>query len=155
MCWLWFWLSILSMRVDLSPSGQNFISNLILNCFRISKYWHWPGWVWKLCFYSNTCGWYSICAPHANSYHCFENSCYAPINSSWGYNNWTVSLRIPANNCPDMLIEHRLAGVDANPYLLVAALLAGINHGLSVIKEPPPPVEGNAYLFSETELPRT
>jgi glutamine synthetase len=96
-----------------------------------------------------------ICAPHANSYHRFENSSYAPINSSWGYNNRTVSLRIPANDGPDMRIEHRLAGADTNPYLLVAALLAGIHHGLSVKKEPPPPVEGNAYLISETELPRT
>ncbi|MBT5793749.1 MAG: glutamine synthetase, partial [Deltaproteobacteria bacterium] len=96
-----------------------------------------------------------ICAPHANSYHRFENSSYAPINSSWGYNNRTVSLRIPANDGPDMRIEHRLAGADTNPYLLVAALLAGIHHGLSVKKEPPPPVKGNAYLISETELPRT
>jgi glutamine synthetase len=54
-----------------------------------------------------------------------------------------------------MRIEHRLAGADANPYLLVAALLAGINHGLSVKKEPPPSFEGNAYLISDTELPRT
>jgi glutamine synthetase len=96
-----------------------------------------------------------ICAPHANSYHRFENSSYAPINSSWGYNNRTVSLRIPANDGRDMRIEHRLAGADANPYLLVAALLGGIHHGLSVKKEPPPPVEGNAYLISDTELPRT
>ena len=96
-----------------------------------------------------------ICAPHANSYHRFENASYAPINSSWGYNNRTVSFRIPANNGPDMRIEHRLAGADANPYLLVAALLAGIHHGLSRKKEPPPPVEGNAYLNTDTELPRT
>jgi glutamine synthetase len=33
-----------------------------------------------------------------------------------------------------MWIEQRLAGADANPYLLVAALLAGIHHGLSVKK---------------------
>jgi glutamine synthetase len=37
----------------------------------------------------------------------------------------------------------------------VAALLAGIHHGLSVKKENPPPVEGNAYLISDTELQRT
>jgi glutamine synthetase len=75
-----------------------------------------------------------ICAPYANSYHRFENSSYAPINSSWGYNNRTVSLRTPANDGPDMWIEQRLAGADANPYLLVAALLTGIHHGLSVKK---------------------
>ena len=96
-----------------------------------------------------------ICAPHANSYHRFRIASYAPINSSWGYNNRTVSFRIPANDGPDMRIEHRLAGADANPYLLVAALLSGIHHGLSAKKEPPPPVEGNAYLHTDTELPRT
>ena len=45
-----------------------------------------------------------------------------------------------------------MAGADANPYLLVAALLSGIHHGLSAKKEPPPPVEGNAYLQTGTEL---
>ena len=54
-----------------------------------------------------------------------------------------------------MRIEHRLAGADTNPYLLVAALLAGVHQRLSVKKEPPPPVEGNAYLISDTENPRT
>jgi glutamine synthetase len=54
-----------------------------------------------------------------------------------------------------MRIEHRLAGADANPYLLVGALLAGIHHGLSVKKMPPAPIEGNAYLQTDTELPRT
>ena len=96
-----------------------------------------------------------ICAPHANSFHRFQSGSYAPINSSWGYNNRTVSLRIPANDGPDMRIEYRLAGADANPYLLVAALLAGIHHGLSAKQNPPPPVEGNAYLEIDTELPRT
>ena len=96
-----------------------------------------------------------ICAHHASSYHRFENFSYAPINSSWFYNNRTVSFRTPANDVPDMWIEHLLTGADANLSLLVAALLAGIHHGLSVKKKHPPPVEGNAYLISDTELPRT
>ena len=96
-----------------------------------------------------------IFAPHANSFHRYRSGTYAPINSSWGYNNRTVSFRIPANDGPDMRIEHRLAGADANPYLLVGALLAGIHHGLSVKKMPPAPIEGNAYLQTDTELPRT
>jgi glutamine synthetase len=96
-----------------------------------------------------------IFAPHANSFHRYRSGTYAPINSSWGYNNRTVSFRIPANDGPDMRIEHRLAGADANPYLLVVALLAGIHHGLSVKKMPPAPIEGNAYLQTDTELPRT
>ena len=96
-----------------------------------------------------------ICAPHANSYHRFQSGSYAPVNMSWGYNNRTVSIRIPANSGPDMRIEHRLAGADANPYLLVSALLAGLNHGLITKIEPPAPVEGNAYLQADTKLPLT
>ena len=96
-----------------------------------------------------------VCAPHANSYHRFQSGSYAPVNMSWGYNNRTVSLRIPANNGPDMRIEHRLAGADANPYLLVSTLLAGLHYGLITKTEPPAPVEGNAYLQTDTELPLT
>ena len=96
-----------------------------------------------------------ICAPHANSYHRFQSGSYAPVNMSWGYNNRTVSIRIPANNGPDMRIEHRLAGADANPYLLVSALLAGLQYGLISKTEPPAPVKGNAYLQPDTELPLT
>jgi glutamine synthetase len=96
-----------------------------------------------------------ICAPHANSYHRFQSGSYAPVNMSWGYNNRTVSIRIPANNGPDMRIEHRLAGADANPYLLVSALLAGLHYGLITKTEPPAPVGGNAYLQADAELPLT
>ena len=96
-----------------------------------------------------------ICAPHANSYHRFQNDSCAPVNTSWGYNNRTVSIRIPASEGPDTRIEHRLAGADANPYLLVSALLSGILHGLKINNDPPPPEKGNAYLHTESELPQT
>jgi len=96
-----------------------------------------------------------IFAPHANSYHRFHSDSYAPINSSWGYNNRTVSFRIPASNKVDTRIEHRIAGADSNPYLLVAAILSGIYHGLMTKKLPPPPVNGNAYLQKVNNLPLT
>ena len=96
-----------------------------------------------------------IYAPHANSYHRFHRDSYAPVNSSWGYNNRTVSFRIPANTGNDIRIEHRIAGADANPYLLVAAMLSGIYHGLKKKNLPPPPIEGNAYLQKNNELPTT
>ena len=96
-----------------------------------------------------------ICAPHANSYHRFQNDSCAPVNMSWGYNNRTVSIRIPPSEGPDTRIEHRLAGADANPYLLVSSLLCGILHGLNQKKDPPPPEDGNSYLQNDSELPRT
>lgn len=42
-------------------------------------------------------------------------------------------------------IEHRVAGADVNPYLLLATLLASLHHGLSRKLTPPPPIVGNAY----------
>jgi len=96
-----------------------------------------------------------IFASHANSYHRFNIDSYAPINSSWGYNNRTVSFRIPASNLVDTRIEHRIAGADTNPYLLVATILSGIYHGLKTKKMPPPPAKGNAYLEKDFDLPRT
>ena len=67
-----------------------------------------------------------ICAPHANSYHRFQSGSYAPVNMSWGYNNRTVSIRIPANSGPDMRIEHRLAGADANPPMHLSVFIPAL-----------------------------
>jgi glutamine synthetase len=64
---------------------------------------------------------------------------------TWGFDNRSVALRIPAGARAARRIEHRVAGADANPYLLLAALLAAIHHGLAEGLEPPPPSVGNAY----------
>lgn len=84
----------------------------------------------------------ALLAPHGNSYRRFQRGSYAPMAPNWGYNNRTVAFRVPAGA---RRIEHRVAGADANPYLAMAALLAGIHHGLAHDLEPPPPLEGNAY----------
>jgi glutamine synthetase len=42
-------------------------------------------------------------------------------------------------------IEHRRPGADANPYLAIAACLAGGLYGIEHELEPPAPVVGNAY----------
>jgi glutamine synthetase len=42
-------------------------------------------------------------------------------------------------------IEHRVAGADANPYLVVAAVLAGIHHGITNEIAPQEPVVGDGY----------
>src|SRR5690606_37935374 len=53
----------------------------------------------------------------------------------------------------NMRIEHRLAGADANPYLLMAALLSAIHYDITNRIEPPPMTEGNAYEQHEPSLP--
>jgi glutamine synthetase len=87
----------------------------------------------------------AIFAPNANSYRRFRPNSYAPVAPTWGVNNRTVSLRIPAGPPESRHIEHRVAGADSNPYLALAALLAGVHHGLAGKLDPGPPVVGDGY----------
>ncbi len=83
-------------------------------------------------------------APHANSYRRFEAGTYAPVVPCWAENNRTAALRIPRSTADDMRIEHRLPGADANPYLVLAAMLQGMLQGMERALPPPPAVSGNA-----------
>jgi glutamine synthetase len=87
----------------------------------------------------------AICAPGPNSYRRFRPEAYVPMAATWSVNNRGSALRIPVSNAANRRIEHRLAGADANPYLVVAWMLAGIHRGLSRGVEPPPALDGNAY----------
>ena len=87
----------------------------------------------------------AIFAPNANSYRRFRANSYAPVAPTWGVNNRTVSLRVPAGPPAGRHIEHRVAGADANPYLALAALLAGVHYGLTHQIDPGPPVVGDGY----------
>lgn len=87
----------------------------------------------------------AILAPNANSYRRFKANSYAPVAPIWGVNNRTVSLRVPAGLAPTRHVEHRVAGADANPYLVLAAVLAGAHHGIANRIDPGPPVTGDGY----------
>ncbi len=95
----------------------------------------------------------AIFAPNANSYRRFLTDSYAPVNRAWGTNNRTVSLRIPHSDPQAVRVEHRPAGADANPYLVVAAILAGIHHGIENRIDPGPIERGNAYERPEGRIP--
>lgn len=88
---------------------------------------------------------FAIFAPNANSYRRFRANSFAPVEPTWGVDNRTVSLRIPKGAPPTRHIEHRVAGADANPYLALAALLAGVHHGLTNRIHPGPPTVGDGY----------
>ena len=64
-----------------------------------------------------------------------------------------MAVRVPTGSADAVRIEHRVAGADANPYLMLASILAGIHHGLSNQIEPSEPIEGNAYEQLEPSLP--
>ncbi len=84
-------------------------------------------------------------APSFNAYRRFQPGNHAPIGSAWGYDNRTTAIRIPESPSAARRIEHRVAGADANPYLVLAAVLAGIWHGIENTLSPPNPIEGNAW----------
>ncbi|MCW4453800.1 glutamine synthetase family protein [Flavobacterium sp. MXW15] len=92
-------------------------------------------------------------APHANSYRRFVANAFVPLDDSWGFNNRTVALRVPHSDPANTRIEHRTAGADANPYLVAAAVLAGILRGLDEQCDPGPPVRGNAYAQQPAQGP--
>jgi glutamine synthetase len=94
-----------------------------------------------------------VFAPHANSWRRFVGQSYAPVAPTWGVNNRSVALRIPAGDIKARRIEHRPAGVDANPYLVAATVLAGIRHGLQHQIDPGPETTGNGYSTEGPPMP--
>jgi glutamine synthetase len=97
--------------------------------------------------------WMLLFAPTVNSYKRFRPECYVPVAPTWGLNNRGVALRIPADRPENRRIEHRVAGADVNPYLLTAAVLAGIHHGIVYGLDPGPPTRGNPYAEEGVALP--
>ncbi|MGE0581867.1 MAG: glutamine synthetase family protein [Steroidobacteraceae bacterium] len=89
-----------------------------------------------------------VFAPNANSYRRYRSLSYAPVAPTWGVNNRTVSLRVPAGPPASRHVEHRIAGADANLYLAVATVLAGLEKGLDGQIDPGPPVQGNGYAIA-------
>ncbi len=94
-----------------------------------------------------------VFAPHANSWRRFASNSYAPVSPTWGVNNRSVALRIPAGDIRARRIEHRPAGVDANPYLVAATVLAGIRHGWAHQIDPGPETTGNGYADAQDAPP--
>ena len=91
--------------------------------------------------------------PNVNSYRRFGAQFYVPNAPSWGLDNRTVAVRVPTGSDEAIRIEHRVAGADANPYLMMASILAGIHHGLTNQLQPGEPIEGNSYEQLEQSLP--
>jgi glutamine synthetase len=95
----------------------------------------------------------AICAPGPNSYRRFRPEAYVPMQASWSINNRSAAIRIPVSDAANRRVEHRLAGADSNPYLVMAWVLAGIHHGMSNQLVAPPALIGNAYAQVGETLP--
>jgi glutamine synthetase len=93
-------------------------------------------------------------APYVNSYRRFVRNSQAPVNFHWGHDNRTAGLRIPRSGPVARRVENRVAGADANPYLVLAATLAAGLDGVERALAPTAPVVESAYDLAHG-LPRT
>ena len=95
----------------------------------------------------------AIWAQSANAYRRYVPKSYVSMAPHWGFNNRTVALRVPGGSVKATRVEHRVAGADANPYLVVAAILAGIQHGMTNKIDCGPCVKGNSEDLNVPSLP--
>ncbi len=93
-------------------------------------------------------------APNINSYKRFADGSFAPTTVAWGQDNRTCSIRLVGHG-PAARLENRLPGGDVNPYLAIAAMLAGGLYGIEHDLELEPELVGNAYTSGKPTVPRT
>ena len=96
---------------------------------------------------ADTCVFY---VPSYNGFRRLVPGSYAPTSVSWGFDNRAVAVRVPNGGPKARRLEHRIAGADAHPHLVLAGILAGMLEGIEKGLEPPAPLTGNAY---EQEAP--
>lgn len=94
-----------------------------------------------------------ILAPHGNSYDRLVPNAHAPTSICWAYENRTAAIRVPGGSHKARRIEHRVAGGDVNPYLMLAAVLGAALTGIEDAQMPPAPITGNAYDQGLPQLP--
>jgi glutamine synthetase len=98
----------------------------------------------------------AIFCPTLNSGKRLVDNAAVPTTVTWGHENKSVAIRTVTRSPHRARIEHRLAGADSNPYLVCAAILAGLVHGISEKLEPPEPVTTFAWGRRDLDaLPRT
>ncbi|MEL6588090.1 MAG: glutamine synthetase family protein, partial [Pseudomonadota bacterium] len=95
----------------------------------------------------------ALLAPYVNSYRRYVKDHAAPINLEWGHDNRTTGIRVPISDAAARRVENRLAGMDCNPYLGIAASLAAGLMGLRHKSQPSAEYRGDAY-DGEEDIPR-
>jgi glutamine synthetase len=93
-------------------------------------------------------------APNINSYKRFAPGSFAPTAVAWGHDNRTCALRVVGHGA-GLRVENRVPGGDVNPYLAVAAMLAGGLHGIREQLPLEPAFTGNAYNSDKERVPST
>ncbi len=93
-------------------------------------------------------------APNINSYKRFADASFAPTTIAWGMDNRTCAVRLVGRG-PGARMENRIPGADVNPYLALAAMLAGGLYGIDNELELEDELVGNAYTSGRPQVPST
>jgi glutamine synthetase len=93
-------------------------------------------------------------APNINSYKRYVEGSFAPTAVAWGMDNRTCALRVVGHG-PSLRVENRVPGGDVNPYLAVAAIIAGGLHGIENKLKLEPMLTGNGYVSTGPRVPST
>jgi len=91
-------------------------------------------------------------APNINSYKRYVEGSFAPTAVAWGVDNRTCALRVVGSG-HSLRAENRVPGGDVNPYLAMAAIIAGGLYGIEHELELEPIFEGNAYASDAPRVP--
>jgi glutamine synthetase len=91
-------------------------------------------------------------APNINSYKRYVKGSFAPTAVAWGIDNRTCAFRVVGHG-PALRLENRIPGGDVNPYLAIAAMIAGGLHGIENELELPARTLGNAYVGDAERVP--
>ncbi len=94
-----------------------------------------------------------IFAPHLNSYRRLQPHTHAPSVVCWGYENRNAAIRIPGGPTAARRIEHRVAGADSNPYLVLAVVLGAALAGIEAGQMPIDPLIGDTTSANLSRLP--
>jgi len=97
----------------------------------------------------------AIFAPNLNVFRRFKANNFTPVTRDWGENNRSVAFRVPVSDGAARRIEHRISGAEANPYLVIAAVIAGMHHGIENRLDPGEKFSGNAGSAIDESLPMT
>ena len=96
----------------------------------------------------------SFFSPTVNSYRRLVEIAGPPTTVTWGPDNKSTALRVVAHDPGSTRIEHRVPAIDCNPYLCLAAILAGGLAGMEEELEPPEPFEDMAWGLLDDAAPR-
>ena len=96
---------------------------------------------------------FAIFSPNINAFRRFQPDQFVPVTRDWAIDNRSVAFRIVDQTGAGRRIEHRVAGAEANPYLVMASILAGVHHGISQQLVPTTIAQGNAGARVDETLP--